>query len=167
MLKFKVKRLTHIFRIKEEADILAFACHENVVRFQAIAHWSSYVAILMQYEVRGSLHHLLDDANVSELPFKLRYRMAYEISRALVFLHNFGIDDRMVHGDLKSSNILLNEDLHIRVADFGAANIGTITCGGPTCDRPTNTTVHTVAFSAPELLKEIFRRRSPLTDVFR
>ena len=156
-------------RIKEEADVLAFASHENVVRFQAVTHWASYVAIIMQYEARGSLHELLKDYNqVTELPFKLRYRMAYEFTKALVFLHSFGIDDRMVHGDLKSSNLLLNEDLRLRVADFGTAHIGTITCGGPSnCDRPTNTLVHTVAFSAPELLKNIFQRRATSMDVFR
>ena len=146
---------------------MAFASHENVVRFQAVSHWSSYVAIIMQYEVRGSLHQLLRNRAVEVLPFKLRFRFAYEIVKALVFLHNFGVDERMVHGDLKSSNVLLTEDLRARVADFGAAHIGTKTCDQTRHPRPADTLVHSVVFTAPEFLQNIYTRRTTAMDVFR
>ena len=146
---------------------MAFASHENVVRFQAVSHWSSYVAIIMQYEVRGSLHQLLKNRSVTSFPYKLRYRMAYEIAKALVFLHNFGVDERMVHGDLKSSNVLLTEDLRARVADFGAAHIGTKTCDQTRHQRPPDTLVHSVVFTAPEFLQNIYTRRTTAMDVFR
>ena len=149
-----------------EAGYVARASHENVVRFQAVCTWSSYVAIIMEYEVFGSLHKLIINTGVTTFPFKLRFRMAYEISKALVFLHNSGLDDRMVHGDLKTSNILLNEDLRIRVADFGAAHIGTKTCDQAT-QRPAETLVHSVVFTAPEFLKNIYTRRTTAMDIFR
>ena len=123
----------------------------------------------MQYEVNGNMHTLLQDKDrVSELPYKLRFRMAHEVTKALVFLHNLETGDRVIHGDLKSSNILLNEDLRVRVADFGAAEIGTKTCDQTRQRRRSeDSLVHSVVFTAPEFLNDIYSRRKTAMDVFR
>ena len=137
-----------------------------MARFQGVSSWSNYFAIIMDYAPFGNLHHLLENVtDVKVIRFKLRYRMAYEVTKALVFLHNCGIDDRMVHGDLKPSNILLNEDLRVRVADFGSAHIATCTTTDE--EHANHFYEWTVAFAAPEMLADPFGKRRTAMDVFR
>ena len=126
------------------------------------------MAVIMQYEVNKSLHDLLEQKNkITTIPFKLRFRMAYEICKALVFVHNCGLEDRTIHGDLKSSNILLNEDLRIRIADFGVSYIGTITFDPSLHQRSSSSIMHSVVFTAPEFLENIYAARTTAMDVFR
>lgn len=51
-----------------------------------------------------------------------RYKIIEEIARGILYLHE---DSRLriIHRDLKASNILLNEDMHPKVSDFGMAKI--------------------------------------------
>lgn len=51
-----------------------------------------------------------------------RYKIIEEIARGILYLHE---DSRLriIHRDLKASNILLNEDMHAKISDFGMAKI--------------------------------------------
>ncbi|KAM3609784.1 uncharacterized protein V6R79_020302 [Siganus canaliculatus] len=53
------------------------------------------------------------------LPWPLAFRCAHEVALGMNFLHSKGI----VHNDLKLSNVLLNEDLHVKIADFGLSRV--------------------------------------------
>ncbi|XP_076819246.1 uncharacterized protein LOC143465016 [Clavelina lepadiformis] len=152
--------------VESEANIMALASHENVVRFYGICCWSHYYALIMEYETGGSLHDLLKNDQVSLLPWKLRLRFVYETVKAIVFLHNSGLDERIVHGDLKSSNILLSESLHVRVGDFGAATLATKTCDQTSPRHDSKSRQHTVVFSAPEFLSDVFGVRHPDMDIY-
>ena len=86
------------------------------------------IAVVMEYMPGKSLHHILiSRCNDSfAIPYALRLRFCLDISRGVAFLHhNFG-DERIVHGDIKPANILLTKDLDCKVADFGGAQIATI-----------------------------------------
>ncbi|CAH1251183.1 LRRIQ4 [Branchiostoma lanceolatum] len=71
-------------------------------------------AIVMPYMENGSLAQLLRDVDV---PWALRWRMAHEISLGMTFLHCQ--NPQILHCDLKAENVLLNEDFHVKISDFG------------------------------------------------
>ncbi|XP_035665262.1 leucine-rich repeat and IQ domain-containing protein 4-like [Branchiostoma floridae] len=71
-------------------------------------------AIVMPYMENGSLAGLLRDVDV---PWALRWRMAYEISLGMTFLHCQ--NPQILHCDLKAENVLLDGDFHVKISDFG------------------------------------------------
>eukprot|EP00058_Branchiostoma_floridae_P022281 XP_002607771.1 hypothetical protein BRAFLDRAFT_82780 [Branchiostoma floridae] len=107
-----------------------------------------HFAIVMPYMENGSLGELLALRDV-DVPWALRWRMAHEISLGMTFLHNQ--DPKILHCDLKTENILLDGDFHVKISDFGQSKwksqsrvlTGTSPKGG------------TVTHAPPEFLSDI------------
>uniref|UniRef100_A0A0D9W1U8 RING-type E3 ubiquitin transferase n=1 Tax=Leersia perrieri TaxID=77586 RepID=A0A0D9W1U8_9ORYZ len=75
--------------------------------------------LVYEYVPNGSLHDRLSSkCSIPQLPWKIRARIIAEISSALLFLHSYK-PQMIVHGDLKLENILLDADLHCKIADCG------------------------------------------------
>lgn len=69
----------------------------------------------------GSLEkHLYDSCNPNTLHWRHRYKILIGVASALHYLHN-EYDQKVVHRDLKASNILLDSDYNARLGDFGLA----------------------------------------------
>lgn len=155
-------------RACDEAEILLYINHENVVRCHGVVMWPNYFGVLMDYISGGSLLDLLHKDPRPVIPWKLKLRMIHELAKALAYLHNSGLDQRVVHGDLRPSNILVTSDLHIKVSDFGAAAIATMTS-----DRSAQHTVSepnappALQYIAPELFTAMYQGRSTAMDVYR
>lgn len=64
----------------------------------------------------------LDPMKRSELDWDRRYKIIESIARGLLYLHE---DSRLkiIHRDLKASNILLDEGMHAKISDFGMAKL--------------------------------------------
>ncbi|CAH1251060.1 RIPK2 [Branchiostoma lanceolatum] len=73
-----------------------------------------HFAIVMPYMENGSLARLLRDVDV---PWALRWRMTHEISLGMTFLHCQ--NPQILHCDLKAENVLLDDDFHAKISDFG------------------------------------------------
>lgn len=69
----------------------------------------------------GSLeNHLYDVADQNVLNWRHRYKVLVGVASALHYLHN-EYDQKVLHRDIKSSNILLDSDFNARLGDFGLA----------------------------------------------
>ncbi len=80
---------------------------------------------MYEYLPNGSLQNqIFRKSNNSALPWKTRTRIIAEISSALCFLHS-SQPEKIVHGDLKPDNVLLDTDLSCKICDFGISRLVT------------------------------------------
>nr|XP_061802751.1 interleukin-1 receptor-associated kinase 1-like [Nerophis lumbriciformis] len=102
-----------------EVEKLSKFRHPNIVDLLGFCQGPS-VCLIYSY-MESSLEDQLHNVSPS-LAWCLRVRIVHEISTALQFLH-FPPDghDSVIHGDVKSSNILLDSHLVAKLADFGLA----------------------------------------------
>jgi serine/threonine protein kinase len=77
--------------------------------------------LLYDFMPNGSLDkHLYEASNQNTLNWERRYKILADVASALRYLHN-EYDQKVVHRDLKASNILLDSDYNARLSDFGLA----------------------------------------------
>ncbi len=110
--------------------------------------------MVMQYMPKGSLFHYLKTSKATTMDWAIGYKIITDIACGLAFLHGKGI----VHRDLKSLNVLLDENYHARLSDFGLAKI----------KKETSTTsskggaVGTLAWMAPEIMEGPYTQKSDI-----
>ncbi|PKI50688.1 hypothetical protein CRG98_028925 [Punica granatum] len=76
--------------------------------------------LVLQFSSRGSIASLLHDENLPTIDWKTRYKIVIGTARGLHYLHK-GCQRRIIHRDIKSSNILLTADFEPQISDFGLA----------------------------------------------
>lgn len=122
--KVAVKRLYRDnFRREEiffnEIRILASLAHKNLVKFYGYCCEDHRDLLLVfEYVSNGTLADHLHSPTAEALPWKTRLKIAWEIAQALSYLH-FTMTPPIFHRDVKSQNILLDQDFHVKLADFG------------------------------------------------
>ncbi|XP_022136980.1 serine/threonine-protein kinase HT1-like isoform X2 [Momordica charantia] len=109
--------------------------------------------IIMEYMAGGSLRKYLHQQEPHSVPLNLVLKLALDISRGMQYLHSQGI----LHRDLKSENLLLGEDMCVKVADFG------ISCLESQCGSAKGFT-GTYRWMAPEMIKE--KHHTKKVDVY-
>lgn len=111
----------------EEAYLMDLASCQFVLRVHGIYEGSlsrsgsnMQKGIVMDYMRRGSIESLQENLS-GPPPWPLTFRMAHEVALGMNFLHSKGL----MHQDLKPSNVLLSDDLHVKLADFGLSRVST------------------------------------------
>ncbi|XWS39498.1 hypothetical protein CRYUN_Cryun18bG0059700 [Craigia yunnanensis] len=96
--------------------------HVNIVRLMGYCVEHGQKLFIYEYCSNGSLQDALhsDDEFRKKLSWNARIRMALEAARALEYLHE-ACQPPVVHRNFKSSNVLLDDDLDVRVSDCGLA----------------------------------------------
>ncbi|KAM1112584.1 hypothetical protein EV1_045059 [Malus domestica] len=96
--------------------------HANVVELMGYCAEHGQRLLIYEYCSNGSLHDALhiDDEFKKKLPWNARIRMALEAARALEYLHEV-CQPPIVHRNFKAANLLLDDDLSVRVSDCGLA----------------------------------------------
>ncbi|WOL16861.1 hypothetical protein Cni_G25649 [Canna indica] len=107
-----------------EIEALSRAQHQNLVLLQGYCKIGSDRLLIYSYMENGSLDYWLHERNEggSMLDWQKRLRIAQGAVRGLAYLHQ-SCDPRILHRDIKSSNILLDDKFEAHLADFGLARL--------------------------------------------
>ncbi|XP_068639886.1 phytosulfokine receptor 1 [Aristolochia californica] len=107
-----------------EVEALSRAQHKNLVLLQGYCRYGNDRLLIYSYMENGSLdywlHEKLDEG--STLDWVTRLRIAQGAARGLAYLHQ-SCQPHILHRDIKSSNILLDENFEAHLADFGLARL--------------------------------------------
>ncbi|CAL9773895.1 unnamed protein product [Musa acuminata subsp. burmannicoides] len=120
--------------------------HPNIVTLSGYCVEHGQRLLVYEYIGNGTLHDMLHFANDSSntLSWNARVRVALGAARALEYLHEVCLPS-VVHRNLKSANILLDEELNPRLSDCGLAALT------PSTERKVSTeVVGSFGYSAPE-----------------
>ncbi|KAK1439052.1 hypothetical protein QVD17_04867 [Tagetes erecta] len=124
-----VKKLYGVHRSSEteaefwsEMETLGRIRHKNIVKLLFGSVGADFRALVYEYMENGSLGDLLhnDPKGGFLLDWSKRFEIAVGAAQGLAYLHHDCVPS-IVHRDVKSNNILLDEDFRPRVADFGLA----------------------------------------------
>ncbi|KAJ4836175.1 hypothetical protein Tsubulata_004994 [Turnera subulata] len=111
---------------------------------QGLKEFKNEVMLITKLQHRN-LVKLLDETGSNQLDWSKRFNIIFGIARGLLYLHQ---DSRLriIHRDLKASNVLLDEGMNPKISDFGLAR----TFGGEQTEGNTNRVVGTYGYMAPE-----------------
>ncbi|XP_045808233.1 probable LRR receptor-like serine/threonine-protein kinase At1g05700 [Trifolium pratense] len=103
---------------ESEARLLTIVHHRNLVSLIGYCDEGNIKALVYEYMANGNLQQRLLVKNSKILKWNERLNIAVDASHGLDYLHN-GCKPPIMHRDLKPSNILLDENMHAKIADFG------------------------------------------------
>ncbi|XP_029995533.1 NUAK family SNF1-like kinase 1 [Sphaeramia orbicularis] len=102
--------------IQREIEITSSLRHSNIIRFHEVFESRDKIVIVMEYASRGELYDYIQERQ--RLPETEARSIFRQITSAVHYCHKNGV----VHRDLKLENILLDQDLNVKLADFGLSN---------------------------------------------
>lgn len=156
-----VKRCSHSGQGKaeflSELSIIGTLRHRNLVRLQGWCHEKGEILLVYDFMPNGSLDKALFESRMP-LPWTHRRKILMGVASALAYLHQ-ECETQVIHRDVKSSNIMLDEGFNAKLGDFGLAR-------QIEHDKSPDATVAagTMGYLAPEYL--LTGRASEKTDVF-
>ncbi|KAK4481833.1 hypothetical protein RD792_012746 [Penstemon davidsonii] len=102
-----------------EIGTLGHVSHPNVTSLLGCCI-DNGLYLIFQFSSKGSVSSLLHDEKLPTMDWKTRYKIAVGTAKGLHYLHK-NCPRRIIHRDIKSSNILLTSDFDPQISDFGLA----------------------------------------------
>ncbi|KAI3785714.1 hypothetical protein L1987_44839 [Smallanthus sonchifolius] len=182
---FAVKRIDRTQKGQDQAferelEILGSVKHINLVNLRGYCRFPDSKLLIYDYVANGSLEIFLHECRDGDqtLSWNARLKIAYGSARGLAYLHH-DCSPRIIHRDIKSSNILLDENLEPCVSDFGLAkllvdeeaHVTTIVAGtfgylAPEYLQSGRATVKSDVYSFGVLLLELITGKRPTDPAF-
>nr|VDD55808.1 unnamed protein product [Brassica oleracea] len=127
-------------QFKAEVELLLRVHHKNLVSLVGYCDEGENLTLIYEYMANGDLkEHMSGTRNRFILNWGTRLKIVIEAAHGLEYLHN-GCRPPMVHRDVKTTNILLNEHFEAKLADFGLSrsfptegetHVSTVVAGTP------------------------------------
>ncbi|KAL1220871.1 Lectin-domain containing receptor kinase VI.3 [Cardamine amara subsp. amara] len=144
-----------------EIESLGRLSHKNLVKLRGWCKHKGELLLTYDYIPKGSLYSLLytiPRQTGAVLSWDVRFQIAKGIASGLLYLHEEW-EQIVVHRDVKTSNVLIDEDMNPRLGDFGLARL---------CERGSQSHTTVIVGSQGYMAPEITRNgvSSPASDVF-
>ncbi|OAO96215.1 hypothetical protein AXX17_AT5G59050 [Arabidopsis thaliana] len=142
-------------QFKAEVDLLMRVHHTNLVSLVGYCGERDHLALIYEFVPNGNLRqHMSGKGGRSNINWGIRLRIAVEAALGLEYLHS-GCIPPMIHRDVKTTNIFLDEQFKAKLADFGLSR--SFPDGG-------DSHVSTVIVGTPGYLDPEYYRTSRLTE---
>jgi hypothetical protein len=108
--------------MSEHTAMLKCPHHPNLVKLCGSCWGKDELVLVYDFMPNGNLDGALHTSGGSTFPWEARFRAVLGIASALEYLHD-RCDVRILHRDVKSSNVLLDAEFNARLGDFGLARL--------------------------------------------
>ncbi|KAL5539380.1 hypothetical protein UlMin_043041, partial [Ulmus minor] len=107
---------------KTEIELLSRVHHKNLVSLLGFCFEKGEQMLIYEHLTNGSLKESLSGKSGIKLDWTRRLRIALGTARGLAYLHELA-NPPIIHRDIKSTNVLLDDGLNAKVADFGLSKL--------------------------------------------
>ncbi|KAM3385146.1 hypothetical protein ACQJBY_009225 [Aegilops geniculata] len=150
-----------LYQLHNEVQLLAELQHKNLVRLQGFCSHRDDTLLVYEYIKNGTLDNFLfvETSEENTLSWEQQHNIILGIAKGILYLHEDS-SMRIIHRDLKPNNILIDDGMDPKIADFGLARL----LGEGHTHTKTARAVGTLSYMAPEYA--IHGRVSPKIDIF-
>jgi len=138
-------------KTRKEIEILKTVHHPNIVKFYTSFEKEKMTYIVIEYVAGKTLDQVIQESakKKEHIPEKIVWKIMIELLSGLTYLHE---EVKIIHRDIKPDNILVTDNNHVKITDFGISAINRDDINDTV--RFHNSAMGPILFMAPEIGKE-------------